>query len=577
MRINCHAHIFNASSIFTPHTLDILLNRIIEMELPEVVKVELAKQIRRLIKKGGEYLDEEYLFTKIVRKISQSDDFKKMLESLSNNHSLKLEFAGGTGLEDYAVEKLVGLFGRISDAFDKGKNDASKTDLLDVISFLRIAFLPGITHVTDHLMSQLARNDAVIALTMDITKDGKDAKLFEKQLRDTSEMVLAYPGRLFPFIAVNPRRPNHFEIMERALNGMGFVGVKLYPSLGYDVDSPKMEKVYAYCEERNIPLLTHCSEGGFYYRDKLRKNSHPKLWDTILNRHKTLKISFGHFGGAKYLAQQDIPPESWSQTILDLMTKYEGVYTDIAYHSEPMKGGTAETYYFKNLGKLLKDSTYKRRILFGTDFFLARQRLKEKNQWRYFQKLFNATELKLISEVNPPDFLGLPKGNKNPTWSINNYINFVYQNRDRLMSDAPQWLKNAIKHTFGPSAKLPQPTLGPKWSWNNKAHAFLYVFLAEGQLSTGQKEKGFDAVGMFKMRDLTYWNKGFEANEIWNRKLAAMAENMDTFFRTNGAEYENKYDEEKAIGTLEKALNTVSTYVFELGALCDGIYRYPSE
>jgi predicted TIM-barrel fold metal-dependent hydrolase len=574
MRINCHAHIFNGTAVFTSHTLQILLNRITDMEIPDLIKNELVKQLGSLFKKAGPYVDEETLFRNVVQKVSKSADFNKMLNGLSPGDTLRMQFSGGAVLEDYAVEGLVTLLGKIGEALDKGDKDARKADILDGLSFLRIALLPDIRHVTDNLMEQVTAQDGVVALTMDITNDGSNPKLFEKQLAATSAQVLAYPGRLFPFVAVNTCRPEHFHIMETALSGRGFVGVKLYPSLGFAIDSPEMDKVYGYCEERGVPLLMHCTEGGFYYSNATRRNSDPSRWKAILGRHPNLKICFGHFGGAKYLSSPQIPDPCWTRTILDLMERFAGVYADISYHSEPMAGGDAEKHYFANISKLLGSDVYRRRILFGTDFFLVRQRLTEKNYWKYFRSRLSEGEFRQICEENPCEFLGLPTTGREAGLSIQNYVRFVYQQRDSLLAEAPGWLKSAVKAMYGPSATLPKPSLGPLWSWNNKVHAYLYVFLAEGQLSERQKEKGFEAAGLLKLRDMAYWNKGFEPREIWERKLKAMAENLDTFLHTNGGSYEKGQTDKKAMGALVKLFDNGSRYIHEVGEGCDAIYKF---
>lgn len=574
MRINCHAHIFNATSVFTGETLDILLRRISELEIPDLIKNELVKQLNSLFKKGGNYVDEETLFRSVIKKVSTSVEFKKMLKNLSSGDNLKLQLEGGALLEDYAVDGLVTLMGQIGEALGQDESDASKADIMDALSFLRIALQPSIRHVTDLLMQQLTLKDGVVALAMDITQNGENAKLFEKQLADISAQVLAYPGRIFPFVAVNTRRPGHFAIMETALNGRGFVGVKLYPSLGYAIDSEEMFKVYAYCESRAIPLLMHCSEGGFYSAPETRLNSDPSLWKPILEKHPQLKICFAHFGGASHLTSGTIPTPCWTRTILDLMKSFDGVYADIAYHSEPMAGGDAGENYFNNLAQLLQENSFRRRILFGTDFFFSRQRLTEKNYWKYFQKHLTENDFLQITEINPTTFLGLPDSGQKAGLAIENYIRFIYQQRDSLLSEAPDWLKGSIKDLYGPSAVLPKPSLGPKWSWNNKVHAYLYMFLAEGQLSDVQKKRGFDAVGLFKLRDMAYWNKGFEAKEIWDQKLKAMGENLDTFFGANGGKYEQSQDTKKAMNSLVGLFDDGSKYIHEVGEVCDAIYRF---
>ncbi|MBM9616992.1 amidohydrolase [Desulfobulbus rhabdoformis] len=408
MRINCHAHVFNAKSVFTSETLDILLRRLTEMKIPALLKNEIVEQLQKILKKAGDYVDEETLFRNVVKKVSTSKEFKDVLKTLATNDTLKLELAGGAALQDYAVDGLIRLLEKVGDALNRDDKDAAKGDIGDALAFLRIALQPSIRHVTDILMEQLTLQDAVIPLMMDITHDGGDEKLLEKQLADTSAQILAYPGRIFPFVAVNTKRPEYFSIMESALAGRGFVGVKLYPSLGYAVNSPEMFKVYAYCEERGVPILMHCSEGGFYASDETRNNSDPTLWTAILQKHPSLKICFGHFGGAQYLAAADIPTNCWTRTILDLMVKFKGVYADIAYHSEPMDGGSGEKNYFKNLSQLLQNPDYSERILFGTDYFLSRQRLTEKSYWKYFSKHLSENELRQMTEDNPLRYLGLP-------------------------------------------------------------------------------------------------------------------------------------------------------------------------
>ena len=89
MRINCHAHLFNVASVFTPHTLDILLNRIVEMRLPDFIQKELAKEIQGIMKKAGDYVDEERMFKKLIHKISTSGDFKMSRICLASSFSIK--------------------------------------------------------------------------------------------------------------------------------------------------------------------------------------------------------------------------------------------------------------------------------------------------------------------------------------------------------------------------------------------------------------------------------------------------------------------------------------------------------
>ena len=78
MRINCHSHIFNAKSIFTTYTLDILINRFRNMNLPDAIKNEAKDQLIKLFDKAGDYADEEVLFRKLLQKVSETQEFKNI-------------------------------------------------------------------------------------------------------------------------------------------------------------------------------------------------------------------------------------------------------------------------------------------------------------------------------------------------------------------------------------------------------------------------------------------------------------------------------------------------------------------
>jgi hypothetical protein len=201
--------------------------------------------------------------------------------------------------------------------------------------------------------------------------------------------------------------------------------------------------------------------------------------------------------------------------------------------------------------------------------------LRERNHWRWFEKRLTVAQFKQISELNPIDFLGLPKGNRKPEWSIGNYIQFVRMHSDKMKSTAKAWLEKAVVEQFGPSAALPKKLdLGANWDWNNKAHAYCYLFLEDGQLSDHQLKKPFEVIGRFKLRDLSYWAKGAAPAEFWSRSIIAMAENLDTFFRTNGAEYREGYTTQKAETSLKKHFDNGAMYIHELAAHCSKIYFF---
>jgi hypothetical protein len=359
--------------------------------------------------------------------------------------------------------------------------------------------------------------------------------------------------------------------MERALNGMGYVGVKLYPSLGYAIDSDKMYRVYAYCEKRSIPLLMHCSKGGFYYKDSTRKKSSPELWKPILEKHPNLKICFGHFGGDKNLVKGAIPENSWTQTIIDLMNDdYPGVYADIARHSAPMEGGKAEKNYFRNIKELLKTYPTKRHILFGTDYFLARQRLKEENHWRYFKKRFSEQEFKLITEHNPADFLGLPRGNRRADWNMRNYAEFVANHPQEVEAEPTPWVKRTIKDLRGEAVTFSPNLLGGRWSENNKVHKEVYQYFYDNPFGMGRRRRRpFAESGTMLLSEMRYFRMtGSVTIKAGYRETMA-----NDLHKKLAAEYDPKKDKitdkEKSI---TKILKDGGKTLSDLGVNCDILY-----
>jgi len=576
MRFNCHAHIFNFQSVFTNHTLNILINRIIEMDLPKFIEKALTDEIGKIILKTGSFADEEQLLHNVIKRIRNSSEYKDLAGLLTPKELSKLEVIGGEQLENLAVNSLLKFFKQLGKYIFKNDDDYKKSTIIDAIDFVRIALLPDIARVTDKLMGQLKSRDSIIALTMDITENGTDDGLFERQIENTSKMVLAYPGRIFPFIAVNTRRSDHLRIMKSSLTGRGFVGIKLYPSLGYDIYSDEMKEVFKYCRNHNTPMLMHCAYGGFYYKDEFRKNSSPELWGQILAEYPKLKICFGHFGGDKDLTATSISIDSWTGKILTLMDNYSNVYADIAYHTGAMKGRKEQSNYFKNIKDLMNHDVYGGRLLFGTDYFLVRKQLKEKNYWKFFEENLSKDIFCKMAEENPIEYLGLRNGTHSPSENIENYVRYVYSQQKNIERKVAPWIKKEVKVLFGLSTTIPAPDLGSKWAWNNDAHFYVYSFM-RNWMRESHKELPFKAVGRLQMRQMKYWNKEFESIGIWKQKLIELSDQLNSFCRVNGADYEMSFDTTKAKNQLEDAFNKGDMQIYQLSQICDRIYKYNKE
>lgn len=406
MYINCHAHIFNFQSVFTQQSVQTLVNRILEMSPPVLADDYVQRLVEDFMAARTVHVKPENRLADWLIDFQESDTLADFFRRARAETRTKLERAKDRLAALANRENLI-KNGRILDQLmaEDDDVDAGTKSVADFIDFIRIGFLPSIKDVADEIMAQTPDRAGIVALTMDITRSDSFERQFIQQLDDTAAAAARYHGRIFPFVAVNTNRSNHYAYMLKALDTLNFTGVKLYPSLGYEIDSPAMHKVYAYCEQNKVPLIMHCNQGGFYYARNYIGNSAPMHWRAILRAFPRLKICFGHFGGGEGLTGRSLPDQtSWTGQILQLMKDHEGVFADISYHDDPMQGSQAETRYFDNLLDLLQKDVIKERVLFGTDFFMNRVRLKDKNYWSYFEDRLG-TDFETIAGVNPQRFL----------------------------------------------------------------------------------------------------------------------------------------------------------------------------
>ena len=245
---------------------------------------------------------------------------------------------------------------------------------------------------------------------------------YRDHLETLEELALAHPGKVLPFLAVDPRRKGILQLMDMKLEkGSGvFKGVKLYPPQGYLPTHPNLEVVYDYCARYDIPITVHCSLGGFgnfrrqHYVEswlapphwetftKIRNSQQlyygdPAKWQPVLQRWPTLRINFGHLGGSKANApgMVNLP---WLDTIVDLMQTYPNVYGDLSHitNSERQE---------KTLALISQSQILKERVMFGTDFVMVVMDEELGGLDRYFTN-FAALDRQLLYE-NASRFLKL--------------------------------------------------------------------------------------------------------------------------------------------------------------------------
>ena len=171
-----------------------------------------------------------------------------------------------------------------------------------------------------------------------------------------------------------------------------FAGIKLYPPLGFDPEPDaakegdereKTEWLFQFCQDHNIPITFHCSNGGFQVAEcqVALRNADPRRWRAVLERYPRLKINFAHFGGDIRYPNENW---SWSQEIMEIMQKFPNVYTDFAF------GGSDPRYYDTIYKRLKKNPVLIERLLFGSDFSIV---LLKTDSYAEYYSLFTHSKL----------------------------------------------------------------------------------------------------------------------------------------------------------------------------------------
>jgi predicted TIM-barrel fold metal-dependent hydrolase len=205
-------------------------------------------------------------------------------------------------------------------------------------------------------------------------------------------------ARFHPFVAFDPRRQieappasgspraataaplgpgtTALEMVAQAVESRGFLGVKLYPPVGFaPMDNAALQPrlafagaldrallaLYAYCAAGEVPILTHASASNEYALG-LRFLVEPARWAPVLERFPTLRLNLGHFGGEV---------RAWIDVAVALIDRHPNVYADLS-NSALVYDDAAASRLAALLGELFsRHPKLKRRLMYGSDWWLS--------------------------------------------------------------------------------------------------------------------------------------------------------------------------------------------------------------
>jgi len=267
--------------------------------------------------------------------------------------------------------------------------------------------------------------------------------------RNTNPPVHGY----FPF---DPLREVYFrrkmqgevsslKLCRDALTTHGFLGVKLYPPMGFrasgnsgpyprkieneigrnglshDLDLA-LDDLYKLCVELDAPILTHAYASQAPNKD-FGLRADPAFWSPVFQKYPTLRVCLGHFGAFNLLSatrpSDRFPEASWEWTFGRDLLKFprQRLFADMSYFSEALTLETSERAALATTFRQWVDrfDPEMERLVFGTDWVLVAREQKFEQyvpQVRSFLQNdcgIDDARLKRFFEQNAIDFLGLKR------------------------------------------------------------------------------------------------------------------------------------------------------------------------
>ena len=215
-------------------------------------------------------------------------------------------------------------------------------------------------------------------------------------------------GRLVHgYVAFNPLRyalrgRQALDLVKEAIEEHGFLGVKLYPPMGFRASGnvgakPNLDDllrylgrpytndpvgftrrvdeglglIFDYCATMQAVVMAHSGPSNLAHH-AYDDRPNPTYWREVLRQRPTLRVNFGHFGGA--WEKSDVNGRrdyAWARGIIRLFADYPNVYGDFADYELVLKPGADEmadlAAFLKSLDPAEK-ALMRKRLLFGSDW-----------------------------------------------------------------------------------------------------------------------------------------------------------------------------------------------------------------
>ena len=138
-----------------------------------------------------------------------------------------------------------------------------------------------------------------------------------EQNKAVADLAAKHPDRLKPFCAIDPRRKDGMDLLERCIKEFGMFGMgECHPDTGWSPASREAYRMFERLQEWRVPVLTHT---GFFFPPLHSRLDHPMLLDDVCSDFPELTIIAGHSGRLL-----------WWRTVAHLAALHPNLYGDLA-------------------------------------------------------------------------------------------------------------------------------------------------------------------------------------------------------------------------------------------------------
>jgi predicted TIM-barrel fold metal-dependent hydrolase len=218
-------------------------------------------------------------------------------------------------------------------------------------------------------------------------------------------------SRVHPFIGFDPRRElqgghdvvQPLELVRTAVEKDGFIGVKLYPPMGFrPIDNTKtrdmteqeavavdgvLRELYGWCQQEQVPITAHCGASNAAHEDYLGFSS-PASWAKVLAEFPGLHLNLGHFGGA----EATLAPEGWPRAIAALAGRHPHLFADVGNHR--IDQSDIAHGYLQALKTMFGEegtSEMRPRLMYGSDWFMLAILPEHERFLAHYRSLYDET------------------------------------------------------------------------------------------------------------------------------------------------------------------------------------------